>query len=97
VLAELDAYRFAVELADLDLDPFDQLFERSGEAATREARRLVEESMALVRGEALEALSAAQPAVRLDRFARRADRSATLALRPLGRAHEALDPAFRPM
>ncbi len=53
VVTELDAYLFAVELADLDLDPFDQLLERSGEAATREARRPVEESVALVRGEAL--------------------------------------------
>jgi DNA-binding SARP family transcriptional activator len=54
VVTEPDAYRFAVELVDLDLDRFDQLLERSGQAATRDARPLLEEALALVRGEVLE-------------------------------------------
>ena len=46
------ASRVAIELADLD--PFDQLLERSEEASTREAQRLLQESRALVRGEVAE-------------------------------------------
>jgi DNA-binding SARP family transcriptional activator len=54
VVTEPEAYRFAIELADLDLDRFDQLLERSGQAPTREARRLLEEALALVHGDVLE-------------------------------------------
>ncbi len=53
MVTEPEAYRFAIELADLDVGPLDQLLERSGEPATRQARRLVEESGRLVRGEVL--------------------------------------------
>jgi DNA-binding SARP family transcriptional activator len=54
VVTEPEAYRFAIELADLDLDRFDQLLERSGQAGTRHARLLLEEALALVHGEVLE-------------------------------------------
>jgi DNA-binding SARP family transcriptional activator len=134
VVTEPDAYRFAIELVDLDLDRFDQLLERSGQAATRDARRLLQDALALVRGEVLEdepyaswaedlrgtyrgralgahldaaeaalaecdyaaALTHAQAAIGLDRFAERAHRTTMLALYALGRAHEALD-AYRRM
>jgi hypothetical protein len=66
LVTEPGAYRFAIELSDLDrnLDSFDQLFERSGEPTTREAQRLFE-SGALVRS----GVAHAQPAISLERFA----------------------------
>ena len=54
VVTELEAYRFATELVDLDLDRFDELLERSGERADRLARASLEEALELVRGEVLE-------------------------------------------
>src|SRR3954464_10585196 len=54
VVTEPEAYRFAVELADLDLDRFDELLDRSGQVGTREARRLLEEALALAHGDVFE-------------------------------------------
>jgi len=54
VVTEHEAYRCATELVALDLDRFDELLERSGREPTREARRSLEEALALVRGEVLE-------------------------------------------
>ncbi|HEU5279785.1 MAG TPA: BTAD domain-containing putative transcriptional regulator [Gaiellaceae bacterium] len=54
VITEMEAYRFAVDLVDLDLDRFDQLLDRSRREATGRARRSLEEALALVRGEVLE-------------------------------------------
>src|SRR3954469_15269625 len=54
VVTEPEAYRFAVELVDLDLDRFDELLDRSGQVGTREARRLLEEALALARGDVFE-------------------------------------------
>src|SRR6516165_5071708 len=53
VVTEAEAYRFATDLADLDLDRFDALVERSAREPTRLARRSVEQALALVRGELL--------------------------------------------
>src|SRR5689334_22655574 len=55
VVTEAEAYRFATDLVDLDLDRFDQLLERSAHEPTRSARRSLEEAVGLVRGEVLEA------------------------------------------
>jgi DNA-binding SARP family transcriptional activator len=54
VVTEAEAYRFATDLVDLDLDRFDQLLERSAHQPTRSARRSLEEALGLVRGEVLE-------------------------------------------
>jgi DNA-binding SARP family transcriptional activator len=54
VVTEVEAYRFASELVDLDLDRFDALVERSASEPTLHARRSLEEALALVRGEVLE-------------------------------------------
>jgi DNA-binding SARP family transcriptional activator len=54
VVTETEAYRFAVENADVDLDRFDRLAERAAGAPTGEKRRLLEEALALVRGDVLE-------------------------------------------
>ncbi|HZC75183.1 MAG TPA: BTAD domain-containing putative transcriptional regulator, partial [Gaiellaceae bacterium] len=54
IVTETEAYRVATALVDLDLDRFDELVERSSGVPTREARPLLEEALALVRGEALE-------------------------------------------
>jgi CheY-like chemotaxis protein len=54
VVTEAEAYRFATDLVDLDLDRFDQLLERSAHEPTRSARRSLEEALGLVRGEVLE-------------------------------------------
>ena len=54
VVTEAEAYRFATDLADLDLDRFDALVERSAREPTRLARRSLEQALALVRGELLE-------------------------------------------
>jgi DNA-binding SARP family transcriptional activator len=54
VVTETEAYRFAVEHADLDLDRFDRLAARANGAPTREKRRLLDEALALVHGDVLE-------------------------------------------
>src|SRR5215470_13153548 len=54
VVTEPEAYRFATDLVELDLDHFDQLVERSASEPTATARRSLEEALALVRGEVLE-------------------------------------------
>ena len=54
VVTETEAYRFAVENADVDLDRFDQLAERAASAPTREKRRLLNEALALAHGDVLE-------------------------------------------
>ena len=54
VVTELEAYRFATDRVDLDLDRFDELVERSATEPTHEARRLLEQALAFVRGEVLE-------------------------------------------
>ena len=50
----LEAYRFATELAVVDLDRFDQLLERSAREPTGLARASLEQALGLVRGEVLE-------------------------------------------
>jgi DNA-binding SARP family transcriptional activator len=54
VVTEPEAYRFATDLIDLDLDRFDELNERSGHEPTHLARRSLEQALELVRGEVLE-------------------------------------------
>jgi DNA-binding SARP family transcriptional activator len=54
VITEAEAYRFATDLVDLDLDRFDELLERSAHEPTRLARRSLEQALALVRGEVFE-------------------------------------------
>ncbi len=54
VVTEAEAYRFATDAADLDLDRFDELLERSAREPTRVARRSLEQALALVRGDVLE-------------------------------------------
>jgi DNA-binding SARP family transcriptional activator/CheY-like chemotaxis protein len=54
VVTEAEAYRFATDLIDLDLDLFDELNERSGREPTHLARRTLEQALELVRGEVLE-------------------------------------------
>ncbi len=54
VVTEAEAYRFATDLVDFDLDRFDGLVERSAGEPTRVARRSLEQALALVRGELLE-------------------------------------------
>src|SRR5258707_1916875 len=54
VVTEAEAYRFAIDLVDFDLDRFDALVERSAREPTRVARRSFEQALALVRGELLE-------------------------------------------
>jgi DNA-binding SARP family transcriptional activator/CheY-like chemotaxis protein len=54
VITEAEAYRFATDLVDLDLDRFDELLERSAHEPTRLARRSLEHALALVRGEVFE-------------------------------------------
>jgi DNA-binding SARP family transcriptional activator len=54
VVTEAEAYRFATEMIDLDLDRFDELLERSARESTQLARRDLEKALALVRGEVLE-------------------------------------------
>src|SRR5438876_9045056 len=43
VITEAEAYRFATDLVDLDLDGFDELLERSAHEPTRLARRSLEQ------------------------------------------------------
>ena len=54
VVTEAQAYRFATDLVDFDLDRFDGLVERSAGEPTRMARRSLEQALALVRGDLLE-------------------------------------------
>ena len=54
VITEAEAYRFATDLVDLDLDGFDELLERSAHEPTRLARRSLEQALGLVRGEVFE-------------------------------------------
>jgi DNA-binding SARP family transcriptional activator len=54
VVTEAEAYRFATDLIELDLDCFDELNERSGHEPTHIARRSLEQALELVRGEVLE-------------------------------------------
>jgi DNA-binding SARP family transcriptional activator len=54
VVTEPEAYRFATDLVELDLDHFDRLLERSAREPTATARRSLDEALALVRGEVLE-------------------------------------------
>jgi DNA-binding SARP family transcriptional activator len=54
VVTEAEAYRFATDAVDLDLDCFDELLERSAREPTRIARQSLERALTLVRGEVLE-------------------------------------------
>jgi DNA-binding SARP family transcriptional activator len=54
VITEPEAYRFASDLVDLDLDRFDELLERSAHEPTRLARRSLEQALGLVHGEVFE-------------------------------------------
>jgi len=54
VVTETEAYRFAVEDADLDLDQFDRLARQASAAPTGEKRRLLDDALALVHGDVLE-------------------------------------------
>jgi DNA-binding SARP family transcriptional activator len=54
VVTEPEAYRFATDLVELDLDRFDRLLDRSSRESTGAARRSLEEALALVHGEVLE-------------------------------------------
>jgi DNA-binding SARP family transcriptional activator len=54
VVTEAEAYRFATDGVDLDLDRFDEFVERSARQPTREARRSLEQALSLVRGDLLE-------------------------------------------
>jgi DNA-binding SARP family transcriptional activator len=54
VVTEAEAYRFATDAVELDLDCFDELVERSAGEPTRIARQSLERALALVRGEVLE-------------------------------------------
>ncbi len=54
VVTEAEAYRFATELIELDLDRFDELLERSAHAPSHVARRCLEDALALARGDVLE-------------------------------------------
>ena len=54
VVTEPEAYRFATELVELDLDRFDELLERSAHEPTDRARQALEQALDLVRGDVLE-------------------------------------------
>lgn len=54
VITEPEAYRFATDLVDLDLDRFDELLDRSAHEPTPFARRLLEQALGLVRGDVFE-------------------------------------------
>lgn len=54
VVTEAEAYRFANDLIEFDLDRFDELVERSAREPTHAARRSLEQALGLVRGEVLE-------------------------------------------
>jgi DNA-binding SARP family transcriptional activator len=54
VVTEVEAYRLASDLIDLDLDCFDELLERAAGEPTRLARRSLEQALELASGEVLE-------------------------------------------
>jgi DNA-binding SARP family transcriptional activator len=54
VVTEAEAYRFATDMVELDLDQFDALLERSSTEPTRAARRSLANALSLVRGDVLE-------------------------------------------
>jgi DNA-binding winged helix-turn-helix (wHTH) protein len=54
IVTEAEAYRFATDSVDFDLDRFDGLVERSAGEPTSVARRTLEHALALVRGDLLE-------------------------------------------
>jgi DNA-binding SARP family transcriptional activator len=54
VVTEEEAYRFATDRIELDLDRFDELLDRSAREPTHLARRSLEQALALVQGEVLE-------------------------------------------
>ena len=54
VITEPEAYRFATDLIELDLDRFDCLLERAAREPTAAARRSLADALALVRGDLLE-------------------------------------------
>src|SRR5262245_21918418 len=54
IVTEAEAYRFASDMIDLDLDRFDELHGRSAHEPTHLARASLEEALSLVRGEVLE-------------------------------------------
>jgi DNA-binding SARP family transcriptional activator len=54
VVTEAEAYRFATDKVELDLDRFDSLLERSASEPTRAARRSLSEALGLARGDVLE-------------------------------------------
>jgi DNA-binding SARP family transcriptional activator len=54
VVTGAEAYRFATDAVDLDLDRFDELLERSAREPTRIARQSLEQALSLVRGDVLE-------------------------------------------
>ena len=54
VVTGSEAYRFATDRVQLDLDRFDELVARSSHEPTRRARASLEEALGLVRGEVLE-------------------------------------------
>jgi DNA-binding SARP family transcriptional activator len=54
VVTEREAYRFATDLVDLDLDRFDRLIERSAGESTHAARRSLEQALTLVGGDIFE-------------------------------------------
>lgn len=54
VVTEAEAYRFATDAVELDLDQFDELLEQSAREPTRRARQSLEQALSLVRGEVLE-------------------------------------------
>jgi DNA-binding SARP family transcriptional activator len=54
LVTEAEAYRFATDLVELDLDRFDELLDRSAREPTHVARRSLERALELVRGDVLE-------------------------------------------
>jgi DNA-binding SARP family transcriptional activator len=54
IVTEAEAYRFATDLIEFDLDRFDELHGRSAHEPTHLARRSLQEALSLVRGEVLE-------------------------------------------
>jgi DNA-binding SARP family transcriptional activator len=54
IVTEAEAYRFATDMIEFDLDRFDELHGRSAREPTHLARLTLEEALSLVRGEVLE-------------------------------------------
>ncbi len=54
VVTEAEAYLFATDTIEFDLDEFDELHDRSAREPTHVARRSLEQALSLVRGEVLE-------------------------------------------